>query len=333
MAEMQEFGQGVGPGQGTGAASPTDAAEAKPKGKFSLAGALKSAESKAQGAVDQVQERGEQVVNAAMGYIQNQTAQETGPWPAPGGEWPVEWNTSKSFWYPRAKNAQFSQPNFPGRTNKTTKDSKGTDKWATTENCSTYGVWTRDCPYAFFYTLAGYIYPFSAAAYCIQRKKLLLHNPDNYECCAGLLGSRLTVLCNSCTSGNELCCMCMESFLFPWCALHANRWIVQSHYGLEDSCTDHLMIDCSIICRAPGECCCGVPECEEIATILYTPVMGCFYAQHEHEMKTRGYPYLGRTAGDLAMSYHGGVKGCGYNGNVLVKKSLPHPHETPQAMS
>ena len=328
MAEMIEFGAGA---QGGGVVpdgdqqSPTPAPASdtpEKKGGFAgLKGSLKKqSENLAQG-----------IQNAAMAYVQDTGVVETGPWASPGEDWPHEWNKDKPFWYPLAKKGQFTQQAFPSRTNKTNHHSKGTSKWATTDNGTLLCTFARECPRTLCETFIGYLYPFSAAAVCLQRRQLLMNNPENYECCAGLLGAKWTTICNGCIGGNEECCMCMEAFFCPVCAMHANRWMVQAHYGAEDTLLDTVVIDWSILCRAPGECMCNCPECEEVATILYLPFLGCIYAQHAHEMRSRGFPYLGRLSGDLSMQYHSRVKGCGYDGKVIVKKTVPHPQDAEMA--
>eukprot|EP01059_Diplonema_ambulator_P034385 TRINITY_DN7667_c0_g1_i1.p1 TRINITY_DN7667_c0_g1~~TRINITY_DN7667_c0_g1_i1.p1 ORF type:complete len:344 (+),score=36.30 TRINITY_DN7667_c0_g1_i1:63-1034(+) len=318
MAQMVEFGeQGVVPSGGH-SPPPAGSPDNAEKGGGVL-GALKNKAEKVAATA----------AGAAVAYLQDAGKGVTGPWDPPGKDWPPEFK-KKAFWYPIGRKGQVAHAMFPNRENKTTKHSKGKGLWATSEHGGVLCVWTRDC-HSFLHCLGGYLYPISSVLLCMQRQKLLLENDENYECCQGLSGPKCSLLCGTyyynCITENTPCLMCSESLFFPCFALHAHRWMIQSHYGLEDTFIDSCIMDVSCICRVPGDVCCNFPELEELGYILSFPFFGCLYAQLEYEMRARGYPYLGRIPGDQAMAYHSTATGCGYDGHVMVKKEFAHPHE------
>eukprot|EP01060_Flectonema_neradi_P018213 TRINITY_DN2501_c1_g1_i1.p1 TRINITY_DN2501_c1_g1~~TRINITY_DN2501_c1_g1_i1.p1 ORF type:complete len:325 (+),score=54.68 TRINITY_DN2501_c1_g1_i1:34-975(+) len=275
--------------------------------------------------VEGAKAKAEAVQNSALNYVKDVVQGETGPWPAPGGKWPPEYK-NKDFWYPLVGKGKIVHRCAPTRDHKTTKDSLGQEPWATTHKLGPWCSWSRDCPWSCLNCMGAYLYPISVYLVCQQRKQLLLENEKNYECCGGLWGTKFTLLCNeSCTEGNEDCCMFLETFLFPWCALRTNRWMIKGHYQLEDNCVDTTLMQVSAPCRVCGECMCSTPELEEIAYIFLTPCYGCLFAQQALEMKARGYPFLGHSPGDIASTYHSTI-GCGYSGNVIVQKTINHPH-------
>ncbi|KAJ9469578.1 hypothetical protein DIPPA_10232 [Diplonema papillatum] len=302
MAEMVEFGKDA-------AVVPENA---NPTAATKVGGFLKG-----------LKDAGHEQMGKAVKYAENAASGLAGPWEPPGKDWPSEW-TDKEPWYPRIASGRVDHSLWLTRSKKEAKHSKGPEMWATTHRGSFLGVWYQDCPKSCFDTVIGYLFPVSAVALCVQRRKLLVQNDKSYECCAGLWGPSFTLATTRCTKDQEPCCMFAEALFCPLCALRANRWMVQSHYQLEDTCLDGLIVDAGSCCREPGQICCGCPEFEELAIIFALPFFGCLYAQHEHEMRTSGFPFLGRQPGDVAMNYH--MK-CSYGGHVIVKKVLPHPHE------
>eukprot|EP01065_Artemidia_motanka_P047245 TRINITY_DN7351_c0_g1_i1.p1 TRINITY_DN7351_c0_g1~~TRINITY_DN7351_c0_g1_i1.p1 ORF type:complete len:264 (+),score=40.79 TRINITY_DN7351_c0_g1_i1:61-852(+) len=130
----------------------------------------------------------------------------------------------------------------------------------------------------------------------VQRRKLLLADQDEgnwryYHCCAGIWGPSLTGHCDKCTNGNEMLCSFVEACCCAGCAMHGNRYMVQLHYGLENTCCDIFLMWLSCICSILA-CITGNDELELIADILYYLLMGCMAAQHENEMQKKGYPRL-----------------------------------------
>lgn len=128
-----------------------------------------------------------------------------------------------------------------------------------------------------------------------QRKRLLMDRLENYECCAGLWGAALTAKCNSCTKGNEQCCLILESLFCLGCAVHGNRFMVMQHYSLRNDCCDvfimHLACLCSILA-----CLLQDDSIENLADIIYYIVVGCMIAQHDHQLNQCGYPLGSRPA-------------------------------------
>ena len=133
----------------------------------------------------------------------------------------------------------------------------------------------------------GYIAPWC----CVfqQRKKLLMEDLNNYECCAGMWGRSCTEKCNKCTKGNECCCLCLESVCCLGCAIHANRFIVMQHYRLQNDCCDVVIMHLACICSIVA-CILQDENLENLADLIYYIVIGCMLAQHEHQMDQIGYP-------------------------------------------
>lgn len=135
--------------------------------------------------------------------------------------------------------------------------------------------------------IVGYFIPWCCV--CQQRKKLLMDDYNNYECCAGMWGRSCTEKCNKCTKGNEPACLCLESFCCLGCAIHANRFMVMQHYGLQNDCCDVFIMWLSCICSVIA-CLLGDENLENLADLIYYIVIGCMLAQHEHQLKECGYP-------------------------------------------
>lgn len=133
----------------------------------------------------------------------------------------------------------------------------------------------------------GYCLPWCCVY--LQRKKLLMDQLENYECCAGMWGPSCTARCNKCTKGNEHCCLILESLCCMGCAVHGNRWMVMQHFGLKNDCCDTFIIWLSCICSIIA-CLLQDENLENIADLIYYISVGCMIAQHEHQMKTMGYP-------------------------------------------
>ena len=110
--------------------------------------------------------------------------------------------------------------------------------------------------------LAGFSQPLWCCAgfFCapcasfMQRRKLLMVDKDEnnwkyYQCCGGIMGQGCTSECKSCTEGNECCCLALEACCCLGCSVHGNRFMVQVHYGLENSCCDIFLFWLSCICQ------------------------------------------------------------------------------------
>jgi len=126
-----------------------------------------------------------------------------------------------------------------------------------------------------------------------QREKLLLGNFAHYQCCAGLLGPDCTqnIQSNAVVPvfrGNQKCCLCLEVIFCLSCSVRGNRWMIQQHYGLENTCCDKLVINLSCPCQWLA--CLGCECAESSSDIFFYPVLPCILTQHEVQMATRGYP-------------------------------------------
>ena len=122
-----------------------------------------------------------------------------------------------------------------------------------------------------------------------QREKLLMGNLANYECCAGINGTACADRMRSCTRGNESCCLMLEVCLCLGCSVHGNRWMVQQHYGLENTCCDVFVMYLSCICSILA-CITGEEALETVSDIVFYTMVGCMLTQHETQMKRIGYP-------------------------------------------
>eukprot|EP00760_Papus_ankaliazontas_P012084 PhM_4_TR15183/c7_g2_i1/m.41431 len=180
---------------------------------------------------------------------------------------PYNNNPSQGFWY-RAPSARREVSSWVAQ-----------GEWASPLCCS----FLHD-PIFF---LAACLCPWCTAY--AQRQKLLLGQMQYYECCAGINGRMCTERLNGCTQGNESCCLALEVVCCLGCAVHGNRWMVQQHYGLENTCFDvfimYLACVCSCLASITGE-----ESLENISDLIYHLMIGCMLTQHEVQMQSVGYP-------------------------------------------
>lgn len=122
-----------------------------------------------------------------------------------------------------------------------------------------------------------------------QRKALLLHRDEEYQCCAGICGKQNTDPCRSFLRGNENVCLAGEAILCPCWAMYGNRWMVMQHYNLEndmvDSAANAMTCPISILSYFWQD--------DAIENVVYVPCPlcgGCVMAQHQHHMDMYGYP-------------------------------------------
>ncbi|KAH8614529.1 hypothetical protein ERJ75_000675900 [Trypanosoma vivax] len=119
----------------------------------------------------------------------------------------------------------------------------------------------------------------------LQRKKLLMDDWSRYVCCAGLCGD-----CNFCVcTGLEPCCLCLEVCCCLSCAVHGNRFMVLQHYNLENDWCDLMIILCGCICELIAVLI-DLDDMSVVLDILFCMTISCLLAQHEHQMKVKGYP-------------------------------------------
>eukprot|EP00930_Biecheleria_cincta_P003494 TRINITY_DN10442_c0_g3_i1.p1 TRINITY_DN10442_c0_g3~~TRINITY_DN10442_c0_g3_i1.p1 ORF type:complete len:248 (+),score=40.81 TRINITY_DN10442_c0_g3_i1:68-745(+) len=138
-----------------------------------------------------------------------------------------------------------------------------------------------------------------------QRKDLLELTGEPYVCCGGIAKP-----CPCCDCGDEqpeVPCLCLEAFLCPQIALSANRYIMQTRFGLENTeCDDCLFqVTGCLACLAnaaqcirclrdcfqidlPGDCddCIAnnADELTELANCVILSVSGCMFAQQNAEI-------------------------------------------------
>eukprot|EP00759_Apiculatamorpha_spiralis_P002979 PhF_6_TR11329/c0_g1_i2/m.18298 len=131
-----------------------------------------------------------------------------------------------------------------------------------------------------------------------QRRRLLMGNiPQNYKCCAGIMGPECSETFDGIASDTEDCCFMTEvCFCLP-CAAHGNRWMIQQHYNLRHSRCENGILGLSFLCSC---CHCtgdliteeGEDEnmCQTSTECLYIFLVPCILAQNELHMAKFGYP-------------------------------------------
>eukprot|EP01064_Diplonema_japonicum_P004652 TRINITY_DN1304_c5_g1_i1.p1 TRINITY_DN1304_c5_g1~~TRINITY_DN1304_c5_g1_i1.p1 ORF type:complete len:207 (+),score=21.59 TRINITY_DN1304_c5_g1_i1:56-676(+) len=146
--------------------------------------------------------------------------------------------------------------------------------------------------------LAGFYQPqwFLGGCFCfpctafIQRRTLLMVDRDQdnwqyYRCCGGMCAPCCTEKMTKLTTGRERFCLAVETCCCPDCAVRGNRFLMQTHYGLENTCFDKMFFALTL--------CCGIwaADClEHVADVLFRLFLGCCTAQIAHEMDVKGYP-------------------------------------------
>mmetsp|Transcript_42628 Transcript_42628/g.117611 ORF Transcript_42628/g.117611 Transcript_42628/m.117611 type:complete len:209 (+) Transcript_42628:93-719(+) len=132
-----------------------------------------------------------------------------------------------------------------------------------------------------------------------QRNDILEVTGEPYVCCAG-------IMCGCLPDCPKVPCLCIESFLCPSFGLAANRFMMQTRFGLENTEWDDRIICCAnaLACLADvAQCCrilrdCGVDipggcdDCladnadslRDVAQCVILGVSGCMYAQQEIEL-------------------------------------------------
>jgi len=190
---------------------------------------------------------------------QQQQQQQLQPYRPPGGQ----------FWYSRPPtHGRAVRANYIGR-----------NEWSTSmlaSPCTNPATWCLSClfPYCCVYK---------------QREQLLLNDLQNYMCCAGMWGPSWTDCMDGCTRGNEPLCLCLESFFCLGCAVSANRWMVMSHYNLQNDYCDTFIMSLACFC-AIAACLTGIQELENASELVFFAAVACMIAQQEHEMNVKGYP-------------------------------------------
>jgi len=126
-----------------------------------------------------------------------------------------------------------------------------------------------------------------------QRRKLLEGKMENYVCCAGIFPCMS--MCKSCVDMCPSVCLCIEAVWCLGCAAHGNRWMIQQRYQLENECCDLFLMWVSCLCGCLA-CLTGQDSLEFAADVLFYVTIGCMLAQHDLELKQRGFPNEGPKA-------------------------------------
>ncbi|KNC46636.1 uncharacterized protein AMSG_03073 [Thecamonas trahens ATCC 50062] len=128
-----------------------------------------------------------------------------------------------------------------------------------------------------------------------QRKELLDYDMSQYKCCDNRMGCLSKMV--PCVSGNESCCLCLETCCCSNIAVHINRSMVQEKYHVRSSCCDKSIICAAYICVCI-DCLlkCGGSRSDEsesfgfIADCFFCSVMSCMLSQQQYEINNRD-PY------------------------------------------
>eukprot|EP00668_Euglena_longa_P033930 GGOE01043605.1.p1 GENE.GGOE01043605.1~~GGOE01043605.1.p1 ORF type:complete len:225 (+),score=33.99 GGOE01043605.1:45-677(+) len=155
------------------------------------------------------------------------------------------------------------------------------NKWAT-------AMWSAPCTHPAFCLMAC-LCPWCCA--CRQRRQLLEGDMTRYVCCANICGP-CTSWTNSMAQSCPTFCLCLEVICCLGCAVHGNRWLVQQRYQLENECCDLALMWLSCICSCLA-CITGEDSLQLASDLLFYIVIGCMMAQHDYELKSRGFPNEG----------------------------------------
>eukprot|EP00746_Dinoflagellata_sp_MGD_P009222 gnl/MRDRNA2_/MRDRNA2_118649_c0_seq1.p1 gnl/MRDRNA2_/MRDRNA2_118649_c0~~gnl/MRDRNA2_/MRDRNA2_118649_c0_seq1.p1 ORF type:complete len:177 (+),score=14.09 gnl/MRDRNA2_/MRDRNA2_118649_c0_seq1:2-532(+) len=135
-----------------------------------------------------------------------------------------------------------------------------------------------------------------------QRKQLMEVTGEPYICFGGMGPG-----CPCCPTEQEVPCLCIESFCFPQIALSANRYIIQTRFGLQDTQCDECLFtltSCLACCANCAQCLrclrdcfgfdipgglddCLIDHADEItqcANVVILSVSCCMFAQQEAEI-------------------------------------------------
>ena len=126
---------------------------------------------------------------------------------------------------------------------------------------------------------------------------------QNYVCCLGMW--QVCCLKDPCPP----CCLCLEVFCCPFCAVSANRYAIQDHLQVKNSCCDTAIIWCTFCCQCLicilqllGE---DVDDSlQNAADLLSCIVMGCMLTQQDYQIPGRidDNPYTNHAPATQRMS-------------------------------
>eukprot|EP00004_Rigifila_ramosa_P009245 TRINITY_DN20741_c0_g1_i1.p2 TRINITY_DN20741_c0_g1~~TRINITY_DN20741_c0_g1_i1.p2 ORF type:complete len:186 (+),score=23.00 TRINITY_DN20741_c0_g1_i1:28-558(+) len=126
-----------------------------------------------------------------------------------------------------------------------------------------------------------------------QQRMALIETPDNYHCCGGIFGQKLTGCCDPCTNPCPHACLCLEVCVCTGWSVSGNRWLLQSRFGLQNTYCDNCLLwtTCIISWTLTILRCAGVDlpdELELCVDCLFLSVVGCMQTQHSIEMEKQG---------------------------------------------
>lgn len=123
-----------------------------------------------------------------------------------------------------------------------------------------------------------------------QRSDLLDITGEPYVCCGGLYPV------GPLRNPQSRSMMAFEAFFCPWCALHANRYIIQTRFDKANTACDNLILQATCLCTCfmlASKCFRESPrECDNCAFCANSIFAGCMHAQQQVEIdsvKENGY--------------------------------------------
>jgi len=121
-----------------------------------------------------------------------------------------------------------------------------------------------------------------------QRIEVLDNNMDSYVCCGGMYGDCCKFVSDPCPT----CCLGIESCICFWCAISANRFLIQNKYDVRNTCCEECLIWTACIfsfvwcivsmflpANAPDEAADLLVDCG------YLALSACFQSQQQHELE------------------------------------------------
>ncbi|KNC73924.1 hypothetical protein SARC_13517, partial [Sphaeroforma arctica JP610] len=122
-----------------------------------------------------------------------------------------------------------------------------------------------------------------------QRSRLLDDDVENrYVCCAGQICGEH---CNKVTDPCPQFCLCVEVCWCFWCAIGANRSLMQQAYRIQNTWLENCMIWCACITswiRCILSFFVDIPDVLDfILDCIYCIFQACLQSQQEHELDIR----------------------------------------------
>eukprot|EP00759_Apiculatamorpha_spiralis_P020421 PhF_6_TR25790/c0_g1_i1/m.36380 len=113
-----------------------------------------------------------------------------------------------------------------------------------------------------------------------QRQQLLLHNSQNYTCCGGIFCD------DECGAGvsSWICLLCEVTLCLP-ISVHANRYILQQHYHLEQTWCDTISTKTASWLEL-----CGTSVGSWAPWCTFACAIPCLLSQQKREIEANQYP-------------------------------------------